>query len=105
MSMKTECGYNEDDFVQNGDSLNELTVMITLAEYRNLIREQTRSAEYIEHLEKELKNAKESAKAFMQLFMVKSPETINKFCDIFNSIFPKNKTETEEGENPDSTKL
>lgn len=95
MSLKTEYSYNEDDFVQNGESLNELTVTITLAEYRNLIREQTRSAEYIERLEEELKKQKESAKTFMQLFMINSPETLNKICDLVNEIFPN---KTEEGE-------
>ena len=44
-SNKTECGaytYNEDDFVQRGEALDELTVTITLCEYRNLISENTR---------------------------------------------------------------
>lgn len=98
MSLKTEYSYNEDNFVQSGESLNELTVTITLEEYRNLIREQTRSAKQIECLEEELKKAKESAKTFMQLFMIKSPETINKLCDMFSDIFPNNETETEEGD-------
>lgn len=101
--LKTVHGYNEDDFVQNGDSLNELTVTITLAEYRSLIREQTRSAERIECLEEQLKNTKESAKTFMQLFMIKSPETLDKICDVLKEIFPSNKTEAEEGEKTDST--
>ena len=99
MSLKTEYSYNEDDFVQSGESLNELTVTITLCEYRNLIREQTRSAKQIECLEEELKKAKEAGKTFMQLCMIKSPETINKICDVFNEFFPN---ETEKDENPDS---
>lgn len=96
--LKTDYEYNEDDFVQKDGFMNELTVTITLAEYRYLIREQTRSAKQIECLEEEIKKAKESAKTFMQLFMVKSPETLNKICDVFNSIFPNNETETEEGD-------
>lgn len=42
-SNKTEYGnYNEDDFVQRGEALDELTITITLCEYRNLISENTR---------------------------------------------------------------
>lgn len=35
--IKTEIGYNEDDFVERDGRLEELTVTITLCEYRNLI--------------------------------------------------------------------
>jgi hypothetical protein len=103
MSIKTDYTYNEDDFVQSGESLNELTVTITLAEYRNLLREETRSAEKIESLEEQLKRERNSTQTFMRLFMLKSPETLNKICDLFNEIFPSNKTEAEEGEKTDST--
>ena len=96
MSLKTEYSYNEDDFVQNGESMNELTVTITLAEYRNLIREQSRNEKQIEFLEEQLKKSAETAKTFMQLFLIKSPETINQICDFFNEIFSK---ESKEGEN------
>lgn len=97
--LKTEYDYNEDDFVQNGDALKELTVTITLAEYRGLIREQTRSAEQIEHLEEELKKVKEGYTMAMQLVMLKSPETVNKVCDLYNEIFPNKTEEGEKGEN------
>lgn len=39
MSLKTEYSYNEDDFMQNGNGMQELTVTITLCEYRNLIED------------------------------------------------------------------
>lgn len=93
--LKTDYQCNDDDFVQNGDFLNELTVTITLCEYRNLIREQAQNEKRIEILEEELKKTRESAKTFMQLFMFKSPETINKICDLVNGIF---QNETQEGE-------
>lgn len=97
--LKTEYTYNEDDFAQRGESLDELTVTITLAEYRNLIREQTRSAEVIEHLEEELKKEKEGFCNMMRLMMLKSPETLNKLCDLLNEVFPNETEEGEEGEN------
>lgn len=44
MSNKTSLRgyYNEDDFVERDGAMHELTVTITLCEYRNLIRETTR---------------------------------------------------------------
>lgn len=35
--LKTSYGYNENDFVEKDRTLHELTVTITLAEYRDLI--------------------------------------------------------------------
>ena len=96
--LKTEYQCNEDDFVQNGDFLNELTVTITLCEYRNLIEERTRHEMTIDKLEKELKDARESFKNLMSIFMVKSPNVINKICDAFSELFPQSKNETQEGE-------
>ena len=95
MSLKTDYSYNEDDFVQHGEALKELTVTITLAEYRCLVREGVRSAERIEQLEEELKKVKEGGKAMYQLLMLKSPEILNKFSDLLNEIFP---SKTEDGE-------
>lgn len=100
MSKKTDyiSIYNEDDFVEKPDGMQELTVTITLCEYRNLIKEQAQNKKQIEILEEELKKTKESAKTFMQLFMIKSPETMNKICDLFNGIFPNATEEGEENE-------
>lgn len=39
---KTECGINDIDFVERDEKLEELTVTITLCEYRNLITERER---------------------------------------------------------------
>lgn len=100
MNFKTDFGYNEDDFVQVGEAMNELTVTITLCEYRNMIREQVQAAKVIELLQEKLKKAEETSKTFMQLFMFKSPETINKLCEIVNELFPNEKTE---GANQDPT--
>lgn len=63
-NLKTETSfYNEDDFVQREGQLRELTVKITLAEYRNLVRECMRMEieneakdNKIEELEGEVKN-------------------------------------------------
>lgn len=56
MAYKTEHSncYNEDDFVQDEHGgLKELTVTITLCEYRNLIRELANQEAAIERLHEE----------------------------------------------------
>ena len=55
MKLKTEYSgcFNEDDFAQHGGALEELTVTITLCEYRNMVRELARSELQIERLQDE----------------------------------------------------
>lgn len=55
MERKTEYSgcFNEDDFMQRGGELEELTVTITLCEYRNMVRELARNELIIEKLESE----------------------------------------------------
>lgn len=48
--LKTDNMYNDDDFAQVGDQMNELTVTITLCEYRNMVRELARNEIEIEKL-------------------------------------------------------
>lgn len=53
---KTDTGiYNEDDFAQRDGELEELTVTITLCEYRNLIRENANYEHEIDRLTEENK--------------------------------------------------
>ena len=53
MSMKTDLRFDEDDFVQRAGRLEELTVTITLSEYRGLIADQARLETSVERLEQE----------------------------------------------------
>lgn len=62
MSLKTELPYNEDDFVQRGSYLDELSVTITLCEYRNLIRESARNEKEIEKLQEENERLREQVR-------------------------------------------
>lgn len=98
MSYKTTSGiYNEDDFVQNESGMHELTVTITLCEYRNLIRGLQRQDVIIEELKTRMKNAQEYSKTLFQMLMVKSPEVINKAIDIIKELFPQTETKSNEG--------
>ena len=78
MSNKTECRcYNEDDFVQREESLDELTVTITLCEYRNLISEQTRLDITVDRLQEEKAElVKQLEKARQVLATCKMPEWV-----------------------------
>lgn len=55
MERKTEYAgcFNEDDFTQRGGALEELTVTITLCEYRNIVRDLARSELQIERMQDE----------------------------------------------------
>lgn len=81
------------------DEVSELTVTIPLSEYRNLIREQAQAEMQIELLEEKLNRAKESGQAFMKLLFLKSPEVVNKICELYNEFFPSGETKAEEIEN------
>lgn len=53
-NIKTDFGYNDYDYVQDGETIKELTVTITLDEYRNLITINAQNEARIEYLEKRL---------------------------------------------------
>ena len=68
--LKTDNCYNDDDFVQRDDRLEELTVTITLCEYRNLLKDSERLSkdldtviERCKELEKELTSARQALAA------------------------------------------
>ena len=63
MSLKTDYPYNEADFAEHDGHLEELTVTITLCEYRNLVAENTRVFAINDRLEDELAKAREENKA------------------------------------------
>lgn len=46
--------YNEDDFVEQDGKMVELTVTITLCEYRNMVREQAQNEYIIDDLRKQI---------------------------------------------------
>lgn len=101
MSLKTDCAfYNDDNFVEEYGQILELTVEITLKEYRNLISEITRQDILISDLQdrnKELEEKLESAtKAFA---CIKLPEWLEKFKEVFGSNTEQSNEEiTEETE-------
>lgn len=77
MSLKTEYNYNEDDFAERSGQLEELTVTITLCEYRNLITEQTRLDMTVDRLQEEKAELEKKLKAASEaLAACKMPEWV-----------------------------
>lgn len=56
-NIKTDFGYNDYDYVQDGETIKELTVTITLDEYRHLITTNVRNEARIDYLENKLAEA------------------------------------------------
>lgn len=83
-NLKTRYSYNEDDFVQNGEELKELTVTITLCEYRNLIRELSTYDAKIESVQEENKKIKEQLRSLAEIIVYKDPEIMD---DIKKAIY------------------
>ena len=77
MSLKTDYNYNEDDFTERNGQLDELTVTITLCEYRNLITEQTRLDMTVDRLQEEKAELEKKLKAASEaLAACKMPEWV-----------------------------
>lgn len=64
---KTEFTYNEDNFVERDGKLQELTVEITLEEYRNLLSERIYNEKQIEALQEKNKHLEESLKVVTEI--------------------------------------
>lgn len=56
-NIKTDFSYNDYDYVQEGETMKELTVTITLEEYRDLIITNIRNETRIDYLENRLAEA------------------------------------------------
>lgn len=74
MELKTEYNFNEDDFIQTGDDLKELTVTITLCEYRNLLTQAVYDEKSIEKLQEENEHYRTTIKAYSEILLEKNPD-------------------------------
>lgn len=95
MSLKTEYSYNEDDFIQNGNDMKELTVTITLCEYRNLVRVLSNADTIVERLQEENKKLTEQNQTLSSFIVSQNPEMIQSFGNTIKSIFNKEKAQAE----------
>ena len=99
MSLKTEYGYNEDDFIQNRDGMQELNVTITLCEYRNLIKEVAYQEKTIEKLEEKNNELKKQSKFYQEYIFANHPDLIEKLKGFVNDLINVQTTDhpTEKG--------
>jgi hypothetical protein len=81
--LKSENPYSCDyDFVQQGGAMNELTVTITLAEYRDLIEDVTRLNIELDQLKAEKKELEDKAKSLSEaLAACELPRWIKAFAN------------------------
>ena len=86
MSLKTEYSYNEDDFIQNANEMQELTVTITLCEYRNLVEERAYSEKTIDKLQEENKNLKKQNETYQKFIIANHPEIIEKLGNLADML-------------------
>lgn len=99
MSLKTEFSYTEDDFVQNGNDLQELTVTITLCEYRNLIKDIAYQDNTIEKLEEETSNLKKQNEIYKEYIIANHLEISESLCGLADILMGRTTTNhpTEKG--------
>lgn len=74
MSFKSDYNYNEDDFIQDGDVLRELTVTITLCEYRNIIEELTHTRSLVDSLQEQKEKLKKQNDALVKVLISNAPD-------------------------------
>lgn len=87
MYLKTEQDYvNEDDFCENYGSMKELTVTITLCEYRNLIEYRAYSEKNIEYLQEKNESLRKENERLLQIFLIDHPNTAKSLEEAIEAI-------------------
>jgi hypothetical protein len=82
MSLKTETySYNEDDFIEKAGEMHEITVTITLCEYRNLIEERVYNDKAIEKLQEENERLRKQNDILLRLYAESNPELKQHICE------------------------
>ena len=85
--LKYNSSYSNDcDFVQDGDEVRELTVEITLAEYRELIMSQASADARISELEGENARLLKENESIRNYVALKNPEIFKKIKEVFEVV-------------------
>lgn len=96
MSLKSDYNYNEDDFIQDGGVLRELTVTITLCEYRNIIEDLTYTRSQVDSLQEQTEKLKKQNDALIKVLRSNIPEIERPLKSIVEILFrehnPENNT-------------
>lgn len=95
----------EDDYVERGGICEELTVTITLREYRALIEDETKQAAEVERLTAERDKFEKIAQEYGKALMAKHPDmiaAINKAAREMLGVDPEPEDETAAAEEVDA---
>lgn len=82
--LKTGGFYEQDDFVEDSGQLRELTVTITLSEYRELVSSSVRQRDYIDQID----DLKESMDFLCQVILEAKPDLVPYVIDIAQTAVP-----------------
>ena len=98
-NLKTDsCLYEDDDFVEVDCDMRELTVTITLHEYRNLIASNACLLRDVQKLEEDKESAEEKIDAMTALIIAKAPDIIQEIGTILTGFLFPNGTAKENTE-------
>ena len=88
--LKSECSTsNDENFVQDGETMKALTVTITLEEYRYLVREEAKNIGYINALEERLKKFEGHANLMTEMVLYDHPEFYGDMVEAVTKILAK----------------
>lgn len=94
----------EDDFVEHDGAMRELTVTITLHEYRALITENVQFAADIDAYKKEVENLTDKNEKLSQAILACNVDKmIRDIGKAIGNAFAQSKEETEDGDNESDT--
>lgn len=86
----------EDDYVERGGSCEELTVTITLREYRGLIEEKVKQAAEIERLTAECDKFEKQAQEYAKALFAKCPDVMRNITQAVREILGTDSDEDNE---------
>lgn len=96
-NLKTDYGYNENDFVEKDGGLQELTVTITLSEYRDLVTEKEVLSADIETYRKKVNELTEQNKNLAQAVLaLNGGKMLKEIGKAIGSAFASSSEEAEE---------
>ena len=96
---------SEFDYVESGESCHELTVTITLCEYRELIERRVRQAAEIEQLKAERDKYEKLVQECGKALFAKHPEAVQSFTDGVAALFGNDSDPEDETEAADACPL
>lgn len=77
----------EEDYIERAGALEEITVTITICEYRELIQYKARAEMQLEQLTKELEQQRQHNEKILKALLAKSPDVMSALTDAVHEMF------------------